>query len=166
MFLRTISKNIYFKISFFFGVNVEIGKQLTVNLCIQYEQKRTKKSYIISYEGITYIKIEKGKLYKSKQNTMARSSYRRCSIKKVFLKISINSQESLWHKCFPVNLSQFLRTPFLQNTSGRLLLNGLQKWVYSFNYHYLVSYQFHPNMSLHMQLVWRCYVTKVLLKIS
>ena len=94
MFLRTISKNIYFKISFFFGVNVEIGKQLTVNLCIQYEQKRTKKSYIISYEGITYIKIEKGKLYKSKQNTMARSSYRRCSIKKVFLKISINSQEN------------------------------------------------------------------------
>ena len=28
----------------------------------------------------------------------------------------------LWHMCFPVNFAKFLRTPFLQNTSGRLLL--------------------------------------------
>ena len=28
----------------------------------------------------------------------------------------------LWHRCFPVNLVKFLRTLFLQNTSGRLLL--------------------------------------------
>ena len=28
----------------------------------------------------------------------------------------------LWHKCFPVNFEKFVRTPFLQNTSGRLLL--------------------------------------------
>ena len=27
-----------------------------------------------------------------------------------------------WHRCFPVNFAKFLRTPFLQNTSGRLLL--------------------------------------------
>ena len=26
------------------------------------------------------------------------------------------------HRCFPVNFAKFLRTPFLQNTSGRLLL--------------------------------------------
>ena len=65
--------------------------------------------------------------------------------KKVFLEISQNSQEKhlcqslffnkvadlgpatllkmrLWHRCFPVNLAKFLRTPFLHNTSGRLLL--------------------------------------------
>ena len=30
----------------------------------------------------------------------------------------------LWHRCFPVNFSKFLRTPFLQNTSGRLLLQN------------------------------------------
>ena len=30
---------------------------------------------------------------------------------------------SLWHRCFPVNFVKFLRTPFLKNTSGRLLLN-------------------------------------------
>ena len=68
----------------------------------------------------------------------------RCSVKKVLLQISKNSQENtcarvssfnkvaglmpatllkkrLWHRCFPVNFSKFLRTPFLQNTSGRLL---------------------------------------------
>ena len=28
----------------------------------------------------------------------------------------------LRHRCFPVNFAKFLRTPFLQNTSGRLLL--------------------------------------------
>ena len=28
----------------------------------------------------------------------------------------------LWRRCFSVNIATFLRTPFLQNTSGRLLL--------------------------------------------
>ena len=28
----------------------------------------------------------------------------------------------LWHGCFPVNLAKILRTPILQNTSGKLLL--------------------------------------------
>ena len=58
---------------------------------------------------------------------------RRCSFQKVFLKISQNSQENkcarvsfliivlaasifikkrLWHRCFPVNFADFLRTPF------------------------------------------------------
>ena len=27
----------------------------------------------------------------------------------------------LWYRCFPVNFAKFWRTPFLQNTSGRLL---------------------------------------------
>ena len=34
-------------------------------------------------------------------------------LKKVFLP---------WHRCFPVHLAKFLRTTFLQKTSGRLLL--------------------------------------------
>ena len=28
-----------------------------------------------------------------------------------------------WHRSFPVNFEKFSRTPFLQNTSGRLLLS-------------------------------------------
>ena len=31
-------------------------------------------------------------------------------------------KKSLLHKCFPVHFTKFLRTPFLQNTTGRLLL--------------------------------------------
>ena len=56
--------------------------------------------------------------------------------KKVFLEISQNSQKNTCarvspatllkkrpqHRCFPVNFAKFLRTPFSQNTSGRLLL--------------------------------------------
>ena len=29
----------------------------------------------------------------------------------------------LWHRCFPVNFEKFLRTSFLQNTSGRVLIS-------------------------------------------
>ena len=53
-------------------------------------------------------------------------------LKKVFLVIWQNSRKTpeacnfikkrLWHRCFPVNFATFLRSPFLQNTSGRLLL--------------------------------------------
>ena len=75
-----------------------------------------------------------------------RSSHRidQGSIKKGVLKNSRNSQENtcvrdyfliklhasilqlcdkrLWQRCFPVNLAKSLRTPFLQNTSGRVFL--------------------------------------------
>ena len=30
--------------------------------------------------------------------------------------------EKLWHRCFPVDFAKYLRTPFLQNTSRRVLL--------------------------------------------
>ena len=36
-------------------------------------------------------------------------------------------KKTLWHRCFPVNFAKFSRTSFLQNTSGRLLLNGKRK---------------------------------------
>ena len=74
-----------------------------------------------------------------------RSSHQRCSIKKGVLRnfakftgkhmcqsLFFNKvaglrpatllKKRLWHRCFPVNFAIFLRTPFLQNTSGRLLL--------------------------------------------
>ena len=52
--------------------------------------------------------------------------------KSVFLEISQNSQENtcwtlfkkrLWHRCFPVNFTKFLRAFCKQNTFGRLLLD-------------------------------------------
>ena len=74
-----------------------------------------------------------------------RSSHQRCSMKKGDLKnfakftgkqlcqrfffnkvAGLRSatllKKRLWHRCFPVNFAKFLRTAFLQNTSGRLLL--------------------------------------------
>ena len=49
-----------------------------------------------------------------------------CSLKKqppeVFRPATL-LKKRLWHRCFPVNFVKFLRTPFLQNTSHRLLLS-------------------------------------------
>ena len=36
--------------------------------------------------------------------------------------LSLLLKKSLRHSCFPVNYAKFLRAPFLQNTSCRLLL--------------------------------------------
>ena len=74
-----------------------------------------------------------------------RSSHWRCSVRKVVLRnfaeftgkhrrqsLFFNKvadlrpatlfKKRLWHRCFPVNSTKFLWTPFLQNSSGRLLL--------------------------------------------
>ena len=74
----------------------------------------------------------------------------RCSVKKVFLEISQNSQEStwarvsflkkitslrpatlskkrLWHRCFPVNFVKFLRIPFYIEHLLWLLLSCISK---------------------------------------
>ena len=31
---------------------------------------------------------------------------------------SFFNEKRIWHRCFPVNFEEFLRTPFLQSTSG------------------------------------------------
>ena len=74
-----------------------------------------------------------------------RNSHQKCSVKKgvlrnfakfsgkhlyqslFFNKVAGLSPATLlkkrcWHRCFLVNFAKILRTPFLQNTSGRLLL--------------------------------------------
>ena len=64
--------------------------------------------------------------------------------KKVLLEVSQNSQDNncarvsfksllkkgLWHRCFPVNCVKFVRTHFLQNTSRRLLSNGMNSVIW------------------------------------
>ena len=82
------------------------------------------------------------KLLEKKASRVSRSSHRRCSVRKCVLRNFENSQEKtcarvffftglkpatllkrrLWHRCFLVNFAKFLRTPFSQNTSGRLRL--------------------------------------------
>ena len=87
-----------------------------------------------------------------------KSSYRRCSFKKGVLKKfakftgkhlywslffhNVTSQklatllkERLHYRCFPVHFAKFLRTPFSENTFGRLFLQNLfvrvirNKWL-------------------------------------
>ena len=72
--------------------------------------------------------------------------------KKVFLKISQNSQENtgvrvsflilkkrLWYRCFPVNFAKFLRKRLLQNTSERLLVKPLKN-IYK-EVHFVIKFQ-------------------------
>ena len=57
-----------------------------------------------------------------------RSSHRRCSVKKGVRPETL-LEKRLWHRCFPLNFAEFLRTCVLQNqlqnTSRRLLLHLL-----------------------------------------
>ena len=76
-----------------------------------------------------------------------------------------------WHRCFPVNFVKFLTTPFLQNTSGRMLLNftwgssitidGKSKHVYVLCFSsYLVVFD-----KSKVVVVSRCCTKQALLKI-
>ena len=46
-------------------------------------------------------------------------------------------KKRLWHRCFPVNFTKFLRTPFLQNICGRLLL------TFQLNYRKIINIILH-----------------------
>ena len=80
-------------------------------------------------------------------HTLDRSGHRRCSVRKDVLinfakftgkhlcqglfmsgaKACNFIKQRLWHRSFPVNFAKVLRTPFLQNTSGQLLLCRLNR---------------------------------------
>ena len=44
-------------------------------------------------------------------------------------------KKRLWHRCFPVNIVKLLRSPFLQNSSGRFLLCILCRVHYKLLYY-------------------------------
>ena len=65
-----------------------------------------------------------------------RNSHQRCSVRKGiltnFAKFTEKHLNLFFNKvaglsCFPVNFTKFLRTPLLQNTSGRLLLKHVSR---------------------------------------
>ena len=58
----------------------------------------------------------------SQENTCARVSF----LIKLQARPATLLKKRLWHRCFPVSFVNFLRTLFLQNTSGRLLLKQNQ----------------------------------------
>ena len=83
-----------------------------------------------------YTIYDKSKKFKLQMNY--RSSHCRCSVRKGVLRnfakftrkplcqslffSATLLKKRLWHRCFSANYAKFLKTPFLQNTSGRLLL--------------------------------------------
>ena len=87
---------------------------------------------------------------------ISKSGGKSCSVKKVLLEISQNSQEntcvwdsfyaillkkSLWHRCFLVNFEKFLMTPLLTEHLRWLLLIYLPFW-------YLTLKIFCPSMMI------------------
>ena len=92
-----------------------------------------------------------------------RSSHQRCSIRKGVLRnfskftgkhlcqsLFFNKvaglrpatllKKRLWHRCFPVNFEKFLRTPFVQNTSGGCFWKKKDFKKECFNTFYLFMY--------------------------
>ena len=91
-----------------------------------------------------------------------RSSYQRCSVKKSVLRnfAKFTGKHLCQSLFFPVNFAKFLRTPFLQNNTGRLLNPGLNhfQWNTAFNIFpqsclYSVKY---PWWSFSVKLRRRC----------
>ena len=60
--------------------------------------------------------------------------HRKTPVPETFLK------KRLWYRCFTVNFVKFLRTPFLQNTSERLLLN-VGYWSKSISWKYFMFHE-------------------------
>ena len=48
-------------------------------------------------------------------------------------------KKTLWHRFFTVNFAKFLKTPFLQNSSGRLLLYVTKNSGTSTSHHQLLT---------------------------
>ena len=113
-----------------------------------------------------YLMNEKKQPLKVFWKNIFKSSYQKCSIKKMFLQISQNSlqksvpdlscrpqsgtllKKRLWQRNFPVNFAKFLRTSFLQNTFGRLLLDILQNICST-------EYQFGYMIKIFKKCQWR-----------
>ena len=75
-------------------------------------------------------------LQNSKENNCARISF----LIKLQARPATLLKKRFWHRCFPVNFAKFLRTPFLQNTSWRLLPYILQYLRFSNVYIYIVCF--------------------------
>ena len=51
-----------------------------------------------------------------------------------------NTKRRFWHRCFPVNFTKFLRTQFLQNTSGGCFCPGNYFFIF-FNFLFIILFK-------------------------
>ena len=96
--------------------------------------KEAKRKQVIS--KITIMTLDRNNVNIEVVMQIHRSNRRRCSVRKGVLRNFTKFtrkhlcqslfllKKRFWHRCFPKNFMKFLRTPFLQNTSRRLLLNS------------------------------------------
>ena len=101
--------------------------------------------FILGFESSILHKLKNTVNCRLKLNSETRSSHQAWSA--TLLK------KRLWHRCFPVNFAKFLRIPFLQNTSWRLLL-----WqCYSCSTVRILRYKFYELLTLfHSEIhCWR-----------
>ena len=96
----------------------------------------------------------------SQENTCARVTFFN---KVTGLRLTTLLKKRLWHRCFSVNFVKFLRTPFLQNTFGQLLMH-LVDWKQIYNYYWCVGWNilivnidpqhFHKKPNFFLILKW------------
>ena len=108
-------------------------------------------------------------VWKTWLSAMNKAAIQRCSVKKVFLKISQNSQENtcarvsfliklkmrLWHRCFPVNLAIFFRKAFFIEHLWWLSVIHLNKIYTTFFSTEQHVYALPLIVSLRLQTYWK-----------
>ena len=121
-----------------FGLNVEICGHDYRMFCRNSRNKRIRKKQVVfNNVNVTFLMESTSHGWIIFQNSLYQNTeavVQRCSVKKVFLEVSLNSQENtcnslffnkvaglrpatlikkrLWFMCFPVNFAKFLRTTF------------------------------------------------------
>ena len=81
------------------------------------------KTIIKSTKRYAVVKLREHREVYARIRDLNRSSHRRCSVKKVFLKKFSNIiKNGLQHKCFSVKFAKFLWKPILKNICKRPLL--------------------------------------------
>ena len=107
-------------------------------------KSNTRQSPLVSFYLYVFPMFRWYSAYKTSSQILPEAVAQRCSVKKVFLEISRNSQENtcvrvsfsiklqaevcnfikkrLWYRCFPVKFVKFPRTPFLKEHFRWLLL--------------------------------------------
>ena len=140
-YLMTSRKNIYNLLQIMLNiipwlyVNVcHLHQNLQLLMMVRYnEQTRTEFVILPSRYRLrdykNYIQKQSPKVFYKKDNLknlakLTRKHLCQCRFfnKVAGQKVAISFKIKLWHKCFPVNFAKFLRTPYSQNTFGRLLL--------------------------------------------
>ena len=97
------------------------AKSAYVNSVTGFQKRITVQTYQIA-EAATRSVLCKKVFLEVSQNLLENTCQSLFLNKVAGLRPATLSKKRLWHRCFPVNFVKFPRTPFLQNTSGWLLL--------------------------------------------